>query len=249
MMRNWLAAAVLGIPLFTAAAAQAAVTPYFNDFSGDVSEFVETPAASWTPNAAAGVYNNTITAGDTPASLLIPITDLGGPAATAKDFQVSTTFRINSIVGTQTTVGIAALAGDNNATDANNPYYLADVQQLGRLRLFQIASSNTSFREVTFPGAQLLPDVDYTLKLDGTYTDAGAIDLVLTLVTPTGAFSISATDTTPLEGTFFGLRDRTTGATGRLNVDFTDFAVVPEPATLGLLLPLGALCLARRRRR
>src|SRR5688572_15675925 len=103
MKRTLVAGLALGLGVFGASAAEAAITPYYNDFSASVADFTETTDARWIHEQGEGVYTNVITTGDQPASALLQVTDLGGLAATAQDFQVSTAFRINSITGAQTT--------------------------------------------------------------------------------------------------------------------------------------------------
>lgn len=228
------------------APAGAATVPYSNDFSSNVSEFVETTDARWTLNTAAGLYNNTGTVGDQVSTALVQMTDLGNE--TDRNFVISTQFSITSFTGPDTTVGFAALSSTN---DASGAYYLADVQ-VGSddLRLFRISANSNLAEEPA--GFDIQTGTPYSLTLEGTYAGTGDLTLVLTLTdigTPTNTKTISATvaDANVLQGQYFGFRDRPTGSTGDLNVNFDSLSIVPEPSSLALLaLPM--LALARHRR-
>lgn len=245
---------VLGMAVLAAALALGAatahgsvITPYVNDFSTSVGDFTATTGAQWTLTGT-GTYKNRTTSADLAMSSVVDVSDLGGPAATADDFTLTTSFIIRSYVGANTTFGFAALG---NST-ALSSFYLADVQGNGTMRLYRINSGgNTALTSTTFAGGTLQTGVEYTLTLDGTYNDLGDLTLDLLLSSPTLSTSINSTllAANVYQGRYFGLRDRSSGAGSRLDVDFLGLSIVPEPATLALLGLGAAATVALRRRR
>jgi hypothetical protein len=227
---------------------RAAVFPYFNDFSTSVADFTEASDAQWTLNTTTGVYKNSSTTIDSTTAATLQLTNLGGAPATATSFREQTTFKINTITGPNTTIGFSALGADNNPADGTGIYYLADVQQNGTLRLFEV-NPNTSLASGTFAGGALQTGVNYTLTLDGTYSGT-TLNLALTLTNGADTTTVNFADTTALTGQFFGLRDRPAATGASLDVDFDNFSVTatPEPASAGVIA-LGGLALAARRHR
>lgn len=234
---------------FMTSPVEAVVTPYFNDFSTSVSDFTETTDSQWALTGT-GFYRNTIGASNTASSATLQVTDLGGPPATAKDWIISTRFTINSTTGTDTTVGLAALG----STAGLGTFYLGDVQ-IGEddMRLVLVNPNNIKVDADT--GFNVTTGIEYELAMTGRYVGT-TLFLGLSLqdlVTPANTFSISTTfdATVGPQGQFFGIRNRTSGTSGTLNVDFNQLSVqtiVPEPTTMALG-SLGMIVLAVRRRR
>jgi hypothetical protein len=252
--RKWgraaLGTAVVGSLWVTSGQASAALVsqPYVNDFSSSATDFVVTGGA-W--NVEAEAYRNTIT-GVVSSSATVQVDNLGGAPASASNFRISSDFTVNSFVGPQTTIGLAALGSTANlSVSGSNDYYLADLQfGAGVLRLFRIASTNTELG--TLPVGTLETGRTYQLQLDGTYLNSGAelqLDLSLTDLTTLTRQTLSRTTSTVLTGNHFGYRNRTNGTNPTLDATFDNFSVtIPEPTTAAVLGCAAGLLALRRRR-
>lgn len=248
--------------VFVAVAAQGAVIPYSNDFSGTGSNTAFPTANTVTPgqwSLSGGKYTNSYTPGtSTTSSSSIQLTNVSG-----SNFTITTQFTLNSAAvptgsGGASQMGfgfLGALPGFSSS------YYIADLYyttngvnsgsgQTGTLRLLEqggTAGFSANNGLAIAPGAAtnyaLAFNTPYTLQLTGVYS-GGNLNLTLSLLDGNGnqiGTSATATDTTPLTGEYFGYRNRV--ATGSsISVSYDNFAVVPEPGTNGLmLLALGLL--------
>lgn len=237
-------AAVAAMAALAASTGQAAViVPYVNDFSTSVADFTETTDAQWTLNTTTGLYTNSSTQTTTATSAVVLASELGGPAALASDFTMTSVFTPSSMGADNTTIGMAALG----TTASLSAFYLGDVQRRGNMRLFRV-NPNSSLKEEFWPGGALVMGTTYTMTLTGTYGATGDLTLALTLAG--GGYSHTITSNTiaaanVLQGQYFGLRDRTDNP-GGLTTAFDSFSLTPEPATFALL-GLGALGILRRR--
>jgi hypothetical protein len=253
------AATALGLG---ASVASAAVTvPYVNNFSTSVSDFTENTDAQWTLNTSAGVYNNTYTAVNTTvvSTSSVQTASLAG----ASPFTLSTSFRLNSFDNTQVNrsiaIGMGLLAG--NATfsgGATNPYYQVSIvagsaltgdDAPGMMRIVKVDAATTFLKTGSLVAGPLSTNVWYDMTVVGTYNPSGDLILSFTVTntsTPTQTLTLTTDPlTSPLDGQHFGYRQRVRNAD--VNVDFNEFALIPEPASLGLL-GLGGLMMLRRRR-
>lgn len=239
----WALAVVAGV---TVAAEAAVLAPYSNDFSTTASDLTPNGVGAWSLNTTTGRYGFSTSAVGS-GSAVTQVTNLGGAAATANDFTMSTEFTIGTSDGTTSTVGFAALG--ETSTPATAPgaggYYLADVEKDGTLRLIVVTSGgNTSLGTLEF-GSALANGTEYTLTLAGAYGVGTSIDLDLTLSNGVNSVTLSRTHATALTGNYFGFRNRSNAA--NLAVSFDHLTIVPEPATLALGGLGLLLCAARRR--
>ncbi|GHC09742.1 PEP-CTERM sorting domain-containing protein [Cerasicoccus arenae] len=234
--------------LLATASTNAVVLGYSNNFSTSVADFTETTDVQWT--LGSGVYTNAFTAGGaTASSATVNVTDLG-PVGT--DWSISTTFSISTLESGMT-FGFGAL-GTNTAFSggAGNPYYLADVNTAGSVRILEIASSPADLggTKTSLPDGGLQTDTNYTMTLSGTYS-GGTLTMDLSITDGVNIGSvIGATDASSLTGQNFGFRNRIPNA-GTYSVSYDNFSIVPEPGSAALIMSacVGMLLMMRRRRR
>lgn len=260
--RKVLATAMAGM-LFGGISAQAAFVPYVNDFSTSVADFAATPSAgsnAWTLDTVAGTYSHTQTALDAIPSgfKYTAAVSLPDVSATTVDFTVSGTYKIDA-TGSFSYAGLVALA--DTASAGNNYYLIRKLQGQDNLQLYRFVGGTGS----------LIVDYDtnykpwteeantFEISLVGDYVDTdsnGSLDaLDLTVVyknvTDNEVYVTSTyRDSSPLTGSFFGLRDSEANTSAAMTVTWDSFSVVPEPASAAIAgaMACGVL-LARRGRR
>jgi hypothetical protein len=260
------ASALLAGPMVQEAGAAAMTTaPYTNDFSGtsiglDTGNQTGTGGTGvWTPTS--GMAQDQFQGGaftTTNSYAAIAVTNLGGVPATASDFTIESDVVVTDVTSVNSsltaTVGLTALGNANTFRDfTGDTFYVANLQvahgsanggSLGAMSLSGGGSGN-------FNGTIALNTV-YHLTLTGTY-DASGLTLAFTVDDPTDSNSPTTISTLItsgiLTGDHFGYRDRAQngGATVQFDNLSINNAVVPEPASAGLLLFVGAGMVLRRR--
>ena len=91
------------------------------------------------------------------------------------------------------------------------------------------------------------------MVLTGTYGAGGALTLNLTVSDGVSSYTISAVDTTPLTGGYFGFRNRNNSNASQLGsgtVEFSGYQLesIPEPSVLvSGVMSLAVLAAVRRR--
>jgi hypothetical protein len=167
-------------------------------------------------------------------------------------------------------MGFGAFGLDSAFTGTNtgNSFYLADfafqrgstaTTTEGRLRILAQGDAggfNAVVGAADAIGASstlaISLNTTYILRLTGTYSGS-TLSLALGLFDENGpqiGTSATATDTSALTGTNFGLRNRTELTTGStaVTIDYDNFSMVPEPSSLLLMAgSLGSLLILRRR--
>lgn len=244
-----LMAAGAALAVCGAVEAAAITTPYENTFSAgeSVADFVTTGGTWQQTTAFAGsaeVYRNDIS-GAVASSALVQASDLGG--ATQNDFTLSTVFVLTSNNAGANTIGLAALS----TSTASTPYYLADVQREGAMRILKIAGGvNTTLDSGSFGQVAINNTAPtwYTMTLTGTYGEGGELTLTFDLTGGGKSLQLSGADATPLTGSHFGIRNRGSGSNAVMSVVYDELSLtaVPEPAGLAVL---GGLMLFARHRR
>jgi hypothetical protein len=235
-------------------AAQAA-TLYFNDFD---SAGLTNATAQFTLDTPNGVlkYNQPTGAGVVVGTASQSIAGIG-----TSEFTVSTRFTLNSIAGSGTTItmGFGAFGASSTfAGSAALPNYLADWAvggggTLGTVRILAQGDTSGFSNASGNSGGGGVVGNTYELRLTGAYT-LGTLNMSFALFDGVGnqlGTTATATDTSPLSGTFFGFRNRTAATNHAINLSYDNFrvSIVPEPtsATLMALAALGLVAVKRRR--
>ena len=251
--------------LIIGSSVHAATVPFSNDFSStgftNQSEFT---VGSGTLNWSTSSTSSPVAYG----------TEQFGNLADST-FSASYQFSLSSVGGASgdLALGFGVFASNGALSGgAGNPYLLADYTfssnvgaSRGRLRLLEIASSNTGIgtngnAQPAASGERTVAlNTTYTLRLNVTNTAPNTYNLSLSLFNADGStqFGSSATATAyspswsvPSGGFYLGVRSRVPQSSGTTTMAFDNFAVVPEPST-GLLLIGGTVLLGliRRKRR
>lgn len=245
-MQNIVLAVFLAVGCCANSLVSAAITaPYGNDFSSSVADFAPTTNGQWA--LVSGKYQNVILDSllNKSSSSLIKFDDLGGPALTAQDFSLSTSFTISNSVGDFNSFGFALLANNADATTNTTSFYLADIYKGGgslnaQLRFAEIGLTPTLTTSVFDLGKVLLLNTAYMLQVEGTYADNGDLTLGLELIdgSDVDSFETTIPAANVLTGQHFGFRDRASGgATSALTVEYDSINItaIPEPSSIGFV--------------
>jgi hypothetical protein len=259
--------AVFGIGL-GAQAGFAATVPYANDFSGldgNTAFAVETPDVKWSVTGGVYRFATNSTSVEASATSLEIANAAGQPFVLQTKFTVTSAGTVNNVAQT---LGFG-LFGANAAfggTNVSSAYYLADFEYAngtsgvseGKLRILSLGDTagftaiQDGLADANVADEKLSVELNttYILRLVGTYAGS-TLNMSLALFDETGTTQIGtsaiASDTSPLTGTYFGYRNRHSIGGGTLSIDFDDYSLVPEPASLAVA-GLGGLMLIRRRR-
>lgn len=246
------------LALVTASAAGAAVAPFTETFSSTLSGWTNQTAttATWSQNTVAGTYTAT-TSGAGGYYAITPVTNINSTTFTpGTPVVISTTFQITDVgSGGNEYYGIAAFGSNTTLGTA----YLGDVQRTGSIRIVSLGGTNSGFTggTATATNLTLAINTNYTLRFTGNYAGDGSIALTFALLDSGGNVlsSISANDTSPFTGTYFGIRNNVAAGTDTVvSATYDSFAIsapIPEPSSFAAVLglaALGATGLRRRRR-
>ena len=208
--------------------AQAVTLPYSEDFSGSLGAFAASGPGSvtWSQDPVAENLRVQFTAANVSAACTVPVPELGGAPATAKDFHLVARLRLEANTGPDNTVGVGFLGADSvfTGSSAATAYYLADLRP-GRnsIRLVRVNGANAELIATTpLSSFTLTTGVDYTLTVTGTY-NTGTLGLEFSVSNGAASQSFFCTDPTPLTGTHFGLRPRTNAGGTVLDARFDYF--------------------------
>lgn len=226
--------------------------PYSNDFSGtgaNTAFTTEGTDAEWAVSNEA--YRNTYSNSSITASTAsLSITGVAGNAFTLETrFTVQQNGNINA---NGSTLGFGFLASSSTFSTTSNSYYLADIQygntltgSVGTLRILSLGDTDgfTAVNGLADDNAgdtalAITAGTTYTLRLQGTY-EGGSLSMTFGLFDAAGTTRIgtpaTATDATPLTGTYFGFRNRIGIGGGTTRIDFDNYSLttdsaVPEPS-------------------
>lgn len=219
--------------------------------------FIESPDANWTvvdtdPIAGTKSYRSENT-DDGLIYALFNVPELGGPAATAKDFSFTATIRPinNNSSSGSINFGLIALAN----FDRSDAYY-ARVIGGGEMRFGTITGGNQTVEGGQDDQGNFSLGSDYLFTVTGTYFDSNAdtindsLTLFFNIEGPNfSGDGVSITYSTVKEGNYFGFASSEGGTRNVIfEVDDVKVSPIPEPASAALLA-LGGFMIVRRRRR
>jgi hypothetical protein len=167
----------------------------------------------------------------------------------AADFILSTRFVLNNVAGTgnSLTIGFGAFGTSNNFSSTNGQsFYLADWvvdtnTSQGQLRILSLGDTAGFLNAmgdsdgINSNGSSVSVGTEYELRLVGKYTGA-SLGLTLTLFDTAGnpiGTSATASDSSPLAGTYFGYRNRLAGTNHAINVSYDQFSLSAPAELLG----------------
>ncbi|MET0262912.1 MAG: PEP-CTERM sorting domain-containing protein [Rariglobus sp.] len=238
-MKNY-PCALLGF-IVAASSAFAATVPYSDNFqAGTVTEWTSGGGAPATwgivNTGTSNVYQVTSSAS---AGNFTSVVQLTNATSALQSFTMTSSFKITDGSAGEF-IGFAAFS--NNITPGFGSNYVADIASGGQMRIIaQNDTSGFSSTAATF-ATSLVVGTNYTMSLTSTYV-GGTLNMTFTLTNGTQSQSVTATDTSPLTGTYFGYR--LNNSTDSLVTQFSNFTVttspIPEPASAAMLLGLGAL--------
>ncbi len=187
--------------------------PYVESFDGGTSSF--SGGSSW--SHAGQKYHASVGSGATSGS------SVQAPAF-PDGFRMETT--ISGLTGAtgDNSCGFGFLGADATFTGGSGaPYYLADVRPAtNKVRLIQVAGTNTLFIDSESLSFTLDPAQPFKLAVEGTYD--GPVLRMKVVVGQGASQSIHVFDEdTPLAGAYFGFRVRS--VSGALGVDYDDFSL------------------------
>jgi hypothetical protein len=234
----------------------AVTVPFLEDFSDSTTDFTLTAGANTTvvvDPLDSNVLRITQTArlGAVASAATVPIADgLGADDLSASEyFLASVSIRPSqyTIAGTAGgDIGLALFGSTDTVAAA--PYYLFDFNPIAET--FRISGADVT----PTPGSFSYDATEtYTLTVKGWYT-GGTLNFEYKLSDPSqSTITITGSDTTPLTGTYFGVRFRngasSTTTTATIDYDNFSISVVPEPSAISLCGIGGFLSLVVARKR
>jgi hypothetical protein len=261
---RWIVPAAFGVLAATVVRA-GVVAPYSNDFTSASSTNGYLLSGSWLVDTGSvtvgsatfnGVFSHT-TAQAQAFVASFAVTNLGGSPLGALDFSISGNLAVTNGNGTASYLGLAALSSSANLS--TNLYYIqhyfATTGGAGpEFRLMRVFAGVTSTLASAGSGNREVRDLfnkNFNYFLGGSYSN-GSLVLTATYSNLTDGVllgSLSAVDSSPLTGNYFGIKDNNANSGVPMTVYWNSLTVIPEPSSLGMLL-LGAApvyLLARRR--
>ena len=247
-----------GIGAGSEAIAEAAIAPYQNDFASSASDFtLSTAGGGWTlDTSGSGTlgHSNTNSNSATLFSAGLELSNLGGPAATASDFEISGAYSASALVGTFDYLGVVGLGSNSAFSSGADSFYMLRHLKNAQLELYRVSGGNSVKLANVFAETISL-NTAYALTLTGTYVDTNAdavndaLDLTAELAKGSSTYGFTYRDATPLAGSYFGMRDQNANnnATVTMAWDSISVTLVPEPAGLATVVLLIGGLLRRHR--
>lgn len=188
--------------------------PYQTDFSGDFEDFYAPTRGgySWSHNWRTGKYQAWVSSNNRTVTASMQARALAG-----KSFVLEVTVEPVVFSGSGHSIGLAACA--SNRTFGS--YYLADVKpDSSRFRILKISGGTTTIAAEADIGFDISGAEPFKLTLTGDRS-GGSIDLSLTVTSEGQTATLEGSDSSPLSGTYFGLRGRC--SSGNFEFYFDDY--------------------------
>jgi hypothetical protein len=199
--------------------------PYSTDFSSDFGDFFAPTGNgyNWGHDWRAGNYQSWVSAANRTVTASMQARELAG-----EEFYMEVTIDPAEIVGSGTSAGFAACG--NSRTFGS--YYLADVKPTeNTFRILQISGGTTTIaaeRQIeNFSLGGLEP---FDLEFSGIRA-GNSITLSLTVRKDGESDTLTGTDSSSLDGSYFGLRCRNGGS--RYELHFDDYLVAASRNDFG----------------
>ena len=227
----------------------AGTLPFYENFSGTAPDFAfgggDFGGGGGGFSVGSGTLN--LSSGSGTQAAAVQVTD----DLSATPIRMSMTFSASAF-SSNSDIGFAAFADTADFAVFVDEHYLADLKPNGLMRILRVNQPGTVVTTIaTGDFGTFSTSETYDLTFETTLLAGGSLGLELTIDAPSiSLFSISGIDTSPLSGSFFGVRTRESGAS--TTATFDNFSInLPEPSTYALL-GVGLFTLAtfgRRRRR
>ena len=193
--------------------------PYSTDFSSDFGDFFAPTGNgyNWGHDWRGGNYQSWVSAANRTVTASIQARELAG-----EEFYMKVTIDPVEIVGSGTSAGFAACG--NSRTFGS--YYLADVKPTeNTFRILQISGGTTTIAaERQIENFSLGGGEPFDLEFSGIRA-GNSITLSLTVRKDGESDTLTGTDSTSLDGSYFGLRCRNGGS--RYELHFDDYLLRP----------------------
>lgn len=217
-------ALVLAVSLSMTAAA--VTLPFTEDFSGTAPDFTFGGGDNGGGGGGFSVGSGTLNLASGPQtqSAAVQVTD----DLSTTPARMNITFSASSFSG-NSDIGFAAFGETADFAVFADEHYLADLKPNGAMRILRINQPGTAVTTVaTGDFGTFSTSETYDLTLTTTPQAGGNLGLKLAIDAPSIApFWISGTDSSPLSGSFFGVRARESGAP--TVATFDDFSIGPPP--------------------
>lgn len=206
--------------------------PFINDFSS--AGFTNVTSEAWTYDDLTGVLNYSQPSG---AGVVVGTASEEITGADASDFVMSTRFTLNDMQGALNPIsvgfGFFGATSDFNVTGEGNAYYLADWSlggsATGALRILRLQQGSSNLT-IASGGNAGVGEIGKTYELRVTVThNGGALDMTIAVFDDMGnqiGTDATGSHSTPLTGSYFGMRNRTAHGGHALNIDYHDFRIM-----------------------
>lgn len=201
----------------------AVTLPYFQDFSASTTDFAFTTPAEW--SVGGGALNLVQEGGNSRLSAAaVQVADsLAGVPLT-----VSATVQATQLLS-NSDFGLVVYSDSPSFAISGTNHYIVDFKPNGNFRIVEVRDGVAADLSIYAPSSNWFsfsPTDTYTLNFTSRPVATGT-ELTLSVFDPTPGqwHTVSAIDTTPFVGSYFGLRARTSGQTDPITGWYDDFEI------------------------